>query len=299
MKELAAEVVGGEDDEAAAIGDGEVHGERAGGVEARGVKGRGNGENPVAGTWAARAPDAGGGGPVAVQAEGGDGAAAGSAEGGSEGSVQGVIRSEGSVALADAIAELAVVGQSQCRRPSRHCSARRGGGAIGEGDGEGEGAAGKELAAEIVGGEDDEAAAIGDGEVHGKRAGGVEARGVKGRGDGKDPVAGTRAAGEPDAGGGGPIAVQAQGGDGTAAGGAEGGSEGSVQGAIGSEGGVALADAIAELPVVGKGERGSRACSADREAAGEGGTRSARVGDGDVERARWGGGRNDKGRGRT
>src|SRR5262249_6586107 len=153
-------------------------------------------------------------------------------------------------------ADLAVVGERQRGGPPLNAGAGGGGGNIGEGRGEGERAPRRELTALIVGSEDDEASAVGDGEIDGHRPGGIEERTVEGGGHPEDPVAGAGAAGAPDARSGGPITVEAQGGDGAAARGAQGGGKGPVGGAIGAKGALALPDAIADLAVVGERKRG-------------------------------------------
>src|SRR5262249_33602443 len=119
-----------------------------------------------------------------------------------------------------------------------------------KGSGEGEGAAWQKLEILVVGGEEDEAGAVGDGEVHGHGVGGIEQSAVERGRDGQGPGLGG-AARVPGAGS---IAVKAQGGDGAAAGGAEGRGQGAVEGAIGGESGIALADAISKLAVVRQGQ---------------------------------------------
>src|SRR5262249_9167549 len=148
-RKLAGEVVGSEDNEAAAVGNREVDGQGAGGVRDGSVEARGNGADPVAGGGAARRPGAGPGGPVAFEAQGGDGAPPTGAERGGEGGVQGAIGGEGRLALADAVAELAVVGQGQGGGGSRHGGRANGRGTVGEGGREGQDVAGQNLALDI------------------------------------------------------------------------------------------------------------------------------------------------------
>src|SRR5262249_8807494 len=168
--------------------------------------------------------------------------------------------------LPDAIADLAVVEIGRAARREREDSSGGSRATIREGRGEGERAPRQELTALIVGSEDDEASALGDGEIDGHRPGGIEERTVEGGGDPEDPVAGAGAAGAPDARSGGPITVEAQGGDGAAARGAQGGGKGPVGGAIGAKGALALPDAIADLAVVGERKRGgARIGGHDRE----------------------------------
>src|SRR5262249_1002121 len=90
---------------------------------------------------------------------------------------------------------------------------REGGGGVGGARGE--------FTALIVGGEDNEAAAVTHGETHGHGSPGVQEHAIERRRCAEDPVTRARAAGAPDAGGHGPVAVESQGGDGTAAGGAQ------------------------------------------------------------------------------
>src|SRR3990167_2371959 len=109
----------------------------------------------------------------------------------------------------------------------------RGGGAVGEVGGEGEGGARGKPHVVPVGGEEDEAAAVGDREIHGARRAVVEGA-IEGTGDAEGP--------EAVAGGGiprGGAAGEFEGGDGAGATAcAEGGGEDGVQPAIGGEGAI-------------------------------------------------------------
>src|SRR5215472_11738447 len=104
--------------------------------------------------------------------------------------------------------------------------------AVREGGGEGEGAAWEELTVLIVGGEDNETAAVAHGETHGHGSSGVQERAIERRRCAEDPVTRARAVGAPDARGHGPVAVKAQGSDATAAGGAQSGGECAVWNAV-------------------------------------------------------------------
>src|SRR5215831_20452038 len=132
----------------------------------------------------------------------------------------------------------------------RHRGLRNRGRAVREDGGEGEGAAGKELEILGVGGEEDEAAAVGDREAHGHGVGGIQHGAVERGGDGQRPEVG----GAARVSGAGAIAVETQRRDGAAAGGAQGRREGAIEGAIRCQGGIALSDAISKLAVIGQCE---------------------------------------------
>src|SRR5215510_2959164 len=144
-KELVILVVGGEEDEAAAVGDREAHGHGVGSIQHGPVERGGDGQDPELG-GAARVPCAGA---IAVETKRRDEAAAGGAHGRREGAIEGAIRCQGGIALPDAILKLAVIGQRQKGR-GRHRGHRGCGRAVREGGGEGEGAAGKKLEILVV-----------------------------------------------------------------------------------------------------------------------------------------------------